>query len=349
MIQIEKQRRNKIKKAVIAALIHGSSPCSLPVKIKQITRSFSNIRLIPYSKQMKKMNISYSEVVRLYESKDACTDYYPKNDMYYIYYNDIDNNIMKSNRYRWNIAHELGHVLLKHHINNHKTRIFRSSLTDEEYNYLENEADYFAQLILVPHPPLYVFKILNFNNIKYLCQISGPASYKRFISYQQWKNHIEPNDFYDKCIFYLYHDYLFKKKCIRCGATLIQEKGKYCPICGSKTLQWGDGKMIYPKMKTYDNGKLKQCPNCDNEETDIDGNYCQICSTYLVNECMNENCINYENVLPSNARHCPICGTDSLFYSNNILKIWNHHPIPTMENSFINIPDEMEEEILPFN
>ena len=79
-------------------------------------------------------------------------------NIYIIYYNDIDShNIINSNRYCWNIAHELGHILLEHHKTNEKTRIFRSSLSNQEYDYFEAEADYFAQLILVPHVVLYAF------------------------------------------------------------------------------------------------------------------------------------------------------------------------------------------------
>ena len=85
---------------------------------------------------MKKMNITYNQMLNYAETNDACTDYYKDANMYYIYYNDIAPNIVKSNRYRWNIAHELGHVLLRHHINNDKTRIFRNSLSTDEYNIL---------------------------------------------------------------------------------------------------------------------------------------------------------------------------------------------------------------------
>ncbi len=31
------------------------------------------------------------------------------------YYNDIEPNIVNSNRVRWNLAHELGHIILGHH------------------------------------------------------------------------------------------------------------------------------------------------------------------------------------------------------------------------------------------
>ena len=79
-----KKRRSEIKQAVIKALENGNI-FYLPLKIKAIVRSFSNIRLIPFSKHMKKQ----------------------------------------------------GYV--------------RSNLSDETYDMLEAEADYFAQLILVPH------------------------------------------------------------------------------------------------------------------------------------------------------------------------------------------------------
>lgn len=127
-------------------------------------------------------------MITFVESKDACTDFYANKNLYYIYYNDVDASVTTSNRYRWNIAHELGHILLKHHVNNQKTRIFRSSLTDTEYNELEAEADYFAQLILVPHAVLIGFKVDTYRTIRYMCKISDPAAKRRFYEYSIWKN-----------------------------------------------------------------------------------------------------------------------------------------------------------------
>ena len=160
-INIPEYRKIEIKNAVLLAL-QNSNAFSLPVKIKAVARSFPNIRLIPFSKHMRCFHLSYNQMITFVESKDACTDFYANKNLYYIYYNDVDASVTTSNRYRWNIAHELGHILLKHHVNNQKTRIFRSSLTDTEYNELEAEADYFAQLILVPHAVLIGFKVDNY-------------------------------------------------------------------------------------------------------------------------------------------------------------------------------------------
>lgn len=344
---IPKYRKLEIKDAVFSALQHSKSSV-LPIEVKRITRSFKNIRLIPYSKHMKKLNITYEQILVFTETKDACTDYYVDNDLYYIYYNDIDSNIVKSNRYRWNIAHELGHVLLNHHKSNEKTRIFRSSLTSDEYNVFEAEADYFAQLLLVPHAALAGFKINKPSNIRYMCKISDPASKRRYYEFIEWKSHINANDEYDNKIFHYYFNFIYKRKCKNCNTDLIQRYGKYCPICGEKnTLEWGNGTMRYPLLPTHENGKLKECPNCHNEETNINGDYCQICGRNLVNKCSDRNCSN-KDILPSNARFCPICGNQSSFFVDDLLRTWDYNEYNTQSGGFMIIPDGIDEE-LPFN
>lgn len=343
--KISAKRRLEIKNAVYDALIHSNS-CNLPIKIKSIVRSYKNIRLIAFSKHIKRLSISYEEMKSYAKTKDAFTDYYVNEDMFYIYYNDLDLNIVTSNRYRWNIAHELGHVLLNHHKDNSKTRIFRCALSNEEYDSLEEEADYFAQLLLVPHAALLGFRVENSNHIKVMCKISGPASRKRYYEYVNWRSHVNAKDEYDNKIFHYYYNFIYKHQCTNCKAKLVQRYGKYCPICGQKTLQWGDGSMIYKKLDTDDFGKLKECPICENEETNIAGNHCQICGTYLVNNCTLDNCEYSTTELPSNARYCPICGSESTFYRNGFLKEWNFkEPI---SNGFMDIPDEIDEE-LPFS
>ena len=232
---------------------------------------------------------------------------------------------MSSNRVRWNLAHELGHVILSHHKMAGLETLRRTGIDDSTYNYLEKEADYFAQLLLVPHAALLGFRIENSNHIKVMCKISGPASRKRYYEYSNWKSHVDAKDAYDNRVFNYYYKFIYKRHCKNCDARLIQRHGKYCPICGQKTLQWGDGKMKYPKLEVYETGKLKQCPTCDNEETDIEGDYCQICGKSLVNRCVNNDCPSYQHndVLPSNARYCPICGNRSSFYNKNMLPDWS--------------------------
>lgn len=238
----------------------------------------------------------------------------------------MDSNIIQSHRVRWNLAHELGHIVLQHHQYCNSDRLFRNSLDDNTYYYLEKEADYFAQLILVPHVVLSEFKISSIDQLKTLCKISRNAAKYRFQDYQKWKSsHINIQDEYDQQLFQYYYNFLFKRHCQTCGATLIQRYGDYCQICGKKTLQWGNGNMFYPQLKTYTSGKLIVCPNCGNQETNILGEYCQICGCHLVNRCNDLNCqCNYP--LLTNARYCPICGGSTSFYNQYFLKDWYDDP-----------------------
>lgn len=112
------------------------------------------------------------------ETKDSYAVRNRKQMRYCIYYNDIEPNIVNSNRVRWNLAHELGHIILGHHAFCKSDKLFRSGLAANTYNYVEAEADYFAQLILVPHVVLYAFKITTAKQLKELCQISNPAAYQ---------------------------------------------------------------------------------------------------------------------------------------------------------------------------
>lgn len=351
-LEISSDRRNEIKSIVYSTLLY-SNQLSMPVKIGTIIRSYKNIKLITYSSQIKKRGITYKELIISAETHDSYVVYSRSKNKYCIYYNDIDINIVSSNRVRWNLAHELGHVLLKHHELCSKEKLLRNdifldNIDDDNYKIAELEANYFAQLLLVPHVVLLGFKIKSPKNIKNICKVSDKAANRRYHEFVEWKSHVNAHDEYDNRVFHLYYNFIYKRKCKNCGAGLIQKKGKYCPICGNKnTLEWGDGNnMKYPLLGTYENGKLKECPTCHNEETNIAGDYCQICGRNIVNRCSNFDCTH--EILPANARYCPLCGTNSTFYNFGYLKDWDYSEPATSSNSFFNIPDGIDEE-LPFN
>lgn len=323
-LEILNNRKVEIKNLVLLTLRNYGNPF-VPVEIGNIIRKMNNIKLITYSSQMKKYHISYEKMILSAETKDSYA-VWDRKQRYCIYYNDMDSNIIQSHRVRWNLAHELGHIVLQHHQYCNSDRLFRNSLDDNTYYYLEKEADYFAQLILVPHVVLSEFKISSIDQLKTLCKISRNAAKYRFQDYQKWKSsHINIQDEYDQQLFQYYYNFLFKRHCQTCGATLIQRYGDYCQICGKKTLQWGNGNMFYPQLKTYTSGKLIVCPNCGNQETNILGEYCQICGCHLVNRCNDLNCqCNYPLLI--NARYCPICGGSTSFYNQYFLKDWYDDP-----------------------
>lgn len=345
ILEISNNRRKEIKNIVCSALLH-SKQASVPVKIGAIIRSYENIKLITYSSQVKKRKITYDELVISAETQDSYVIYSRSKNRYCIYYNDLESSIIRSNRVRWNLAHELGHVLLKHHelclsekLSRNDNDIFPKNIDDATYRTAELEANYFAQLILVPHVVLLSFQVQTEKQLKDVCKISSKAATQRYREFIKWKSHVNSQDEYDNRMFKFYYNFIFKKHCKNCDAGIIQRYGKFCPICGNKnTLEWGDGsQMKYTLLETNENGKLKICPRCNNEETNIEGDFCQICGLNLINKCLNSDCTN-NNILPSNARYCPICGNKSSLFTDEVLLEWNYKE-----------PFVLYDEDLPFN
>ncbi len=79
--------------------------------------------------------------------------------------------------------------------------------------------------------------------------------------------------------------------------------------------------MIYTDgVPMDDNGRVRYCPRCQNQELDPDSEYCQICGLTLYNTCIGD----WHNDMPeyknnSNARYCRICGLPTTYFQQNIL------------------------------
>lgn len=300
---------------------------SLPVPIKAIAKSY-NIRVIPYSRHMKTLNMTLDELYNHAGTKDAYTDFDACSESYIIIYNDMDYYIKTSNRYRWNIAHELGHILLGHH-KKIQTKIGSNQLTQDEYAILEKEANWFASYILVPHSVLYSLnKFMNADSIKSYCRISNEAAKCREEDFKKWKENNKFFNNYDKELLKIFsHQHI----CENCK-TLVDNKHLYCSVCGEKSdfnTYYKNSikkKVEFMKYKNFlnDDGTLTVCPVCQNEEILKNAKYCHICGSSVVNGCLNDN---YEpceqarlNPIPSNARYCPYCGSNTVFKA--ILPNW---------------------------
>lgn len=316
---------------------------SFPIDVEKIIYD-SGWGLTKYSELMSVFSCDLETVIRCLRSKDGYTQL--DNGTYSISYNDSE---QLGNRKRFTLMHEVGHIYLNHLVDFEETCLYRESLTKQEYKVLENEANAFARNVLVPTGILTQLKNKEPYNISQKFGITVKAAETRLNLFYEDLRLNKANGILPR-LSKIFYNYYYKKQCYTCGHSIVAKKINYCPICGENTLIWGDGKMIYPKIEIHENGKLKKCPICENEETEINGNFCQICNTYLVNECANPNC---EMALPTNARFCPVCGNKSIFLSNGILNPWNHGP--SVNDGFLNIPDEYDEDDisidkgLPFN
>lgn len=322
---------------------------AFPINVLEIVHQ-QKWGLVPYSEFMNEFHCDRQTVIRILGSSDGYTIWDGTN--YSIAYNDDPK---LGDRIRFTIMHEIGHIYLSHLLDFEATKIYRGSLTKSENRVLENEANAFARNVLSPVSMYLTLKNKSVLNVAHTFGISTAAAEARIDFINQDVKLIHHLKLSDK-IMLVYQRFIKKRKCIICDAQFFQ-KYNYCPICGSKnSLHWGDGKMIYPKLETYEDGKLKECPVCQNEETDMDGEYCIICGIPLVNLCSNEDCSHQP--LPSNARYCPICGDKTTFYRRGILKAWDYdeNDLP-IENGFMNIPNDIDgsihipdtDEELPFN
>jgi len=130
---------------------------------------------------------SIEDVIMMCESRSGCTHYSLANDRYLTLYNAsfADNNV--AGRIRWTKAHELGHVTLKH-----LPYIAVSQIAEHNFNKvydheLEQEADYFAAMLLSPFPIWEMLGIKTLFDIQKVFGLSEEASKNRESDYIKWK------------------------------------------------------------------------------------------------------------------------------------------------------------------
>lgn len=324
--------RYKFIKQIVSNLFISLGINSYPVDILDVCSHIENCKVVPYSEHMKKYNLTENEIIECFGSDEGCTLFNFDKKRYLIFYNDLNIHYKVAGRKRWTLAHELGHVLLNHHAINNRTAIFKNNLTDDEYKWMEAEANRFASLLLANPIILYKLNIKNNFDIMKICNLTEEASIYRYSDYLKWQNHKYINRD-DLAIILQFNNFINKKYCINCGYGFVSDDAVYCPICGQK-LKWGDGKMKYKdEIKIDENGKALACPRCGNEDIGEEDIYCKICGGYLYQECsgiidydingkeyhVKEGC---QVKLDSNARYCTQCGEKTTFYKLGYLKSW---------------------------
>ena len=318
-----------------------------PVNPFEIINS-NNWGLLTYSEMAKEYNCTIDDVINSVKSKDARTIYNGNN--YTIAYNDFK----PKRRILFTLMHEIGHIYLNHLVDFENTEVHRGGLSNDENKVLENEANTFARNTLAPAT---FVELLNEKSKKAISKYFGLsylAAQTRldFLDYD--KQYVNQSGIQSR-LHRIFYKFYYRYGCKKCNAIIIIKDASYCPICGEKRLKWGDGKMYYKKYNTYENSnKLRVCLICDNEETDMNGDYCHICGKPLANRCDDRNWEYNDSYgdkpcgkpVPSNARFCPYCGSTTTFFNENILEDWKaeHDKI---NSGYMNIPDD--DEGLPFN
>lgn len=190
------------------------------------------------------------------EKAEAKTVKLRDSNNYLIVYDDRTEN---SQRIRWTLAHEIGHIVLGHLVEFDATALNRRGLSKEDYGVLEVEAHWFAAELLAPKTIISRFNFHdNPQGISLVCDISKDASERRLkqmkqINYGYYANenkilrnfykHLSQGDFYQvvhdtACRFYpstLYSELCKECRICRiCNSFVTDEAYRFCPVCGSE-------------------------------------------------------------------------------------------------------------------
>ena len=236
-------------------------------------------------------------------------------------------------RWRFTIAHELGHIVLGH-LNDHRLQINRGGIDSSLYCELEHQADVFASNFLCP--PILIHEKLSTYSFPYTVstisntfQISNQATvYHRLPDYEQWLT-LTPSNVEEQVLEKFRTD-MHYHRCNNCKQPSKIINAQYCTICGTHNKFYriiGGQEMIYSRIDMDENNKPKECPICGNEQYVKDGDYCQICGTSIYNNCVgaiddqfgNTTCLDGLH-LSGEARFCPYCGCETTYLRYKILK-----------------------------
>ncbi|WP_206459376.1 ImmA/IrrE family metallo-endopeptidase [Anaerovorax sp. IOR16] len=160
-----------------------------PLDIKKIIQLIPNCNLSSYSYFANHYNVSINDVISLCNSQSGCTHYDEAKNKYLILYNNSSKNYNVRGRQIWTLAHELGHVKLKHLLYLSEKMVAENRLDNSSCTIFEQEADYFAATILCPFQIYKHLKITEPLDIQNIFDLSISASENRFEQYEKWKTH----------------------------------------------------------------------------------------------------------------------------------------------------------------
>ena len=318
---------------------------TFPIKISDIFSLFQ-ISLRTYEFHSRKIGHSIEEIIEATGAKDGFTIYSPRKNTYKTIYNE---DVYAPKRINWTLAHELGHILLRHLVDFNLTKICRNGMDDPEYQILETEANTFASELLCSPALINILPVsdINIKDISHLFDISYEASIYTKKKLQDYPElHASHSSFFRK----QFYDFLNVKYCMDCHYHFILKGAEFCPICGSNHIRWGNFNlpiftfskdkeskevhiMHYKNYPTAENGHIKdRCLRCGNEDLNEDFDFCPICGAPTTNTCIGipnawsdrdhppvDGC---GKVLPINARYCPYCGEYSSYFYLQLLPHW---------------------------
>jgi Zn-dependent peptidase ImmA (M78 family) len=305
----------------------------VPIELNIIIRSLRRtIQLCSYTKLSDLSGMTISEICEFFESELGACVYNRDREKYVIYYNDTKNNYRLD---RFTIAHELGHIFLKHHHDARTDIMLRKNISNQRYKRYENEANCFARNLLCPVPLVnritYVSYPNSVNDIMEAFNISYSAAFTRR-SFYKIDSNIITDEYYE---YFNTYTILYGYYCMACYNAEVDPNDYCCKICGAKDSIFTktNNRIFYSGIEMDENKRIIKCPRCDNEVFSCNARFCKICGFTLYNICEGKpifdiynNTIDYEyHVNDGNARYCSTCGAKTTFYKQGVFDIYTTH------------------------
>ena len=293
----------------------------VPLQFHLILQPLSDrIQVMKYSYMTRQYGISMQTLRNMMDSDLGACAYNAKTGQYIIYYNDTKSYPLC----RFTIAHELGHIFLKHHQLSGSASLNRTFIPKDQYEEFEKEANAFARNLLSPAPLAYtIIKQNPGQEAKMLSvtfNISESAASVRM-------------DFVREDLRTLSSDMVRFLNCLRiisrmplcagCGYQL-PEGARYCPICGSRSRKVDYAFKSLPEPIPYDPaGSVTVCARCGNTYLSVGAKYCSICGAPATNYCTGgeqEGRPLHRHINPSYSRYCTDCGAKTMFLIYKVIQ-----------------------------
>lgn len=312
-----------------------------------------SFKVISFTDLCNEIGWDYLRLQKLRHTSSAITRIM-RNGQYHVWFNELtkQNKPKSFGELRFDLAHELGHIELGH------LRDFNLSSTDfSGETVLEREADCFARNLLEPVHFISMLRLKlkeeseeHVRLVQSLFHVTESAAKVRCVGWLLQSDYRYTSKENRQSIVELLmprkHWFTWYKKCRNCGYETLDQKIRFCSICGESDFatysiknftklqkERGKNNMIYPGVDVDENGKALRCPHCDNQKIQNDGEYCDQCGSYLINKCADERVeVSFNeyrtekgcgHILKGNQRFCPYCGHRSTFLINELLEPWN--------------------------
>lgn len=347
-----------VSESIRALMDYGYN--EIPIQLKLILQALKrSVKTCTYSKFSAKFGLSIKKICDYFESDLGACVYDRKKERYIIYYNDTK---MNDGLTRFTIAHELGHILLKHHQKINTDIMLRQGISESLYKKFENEANCFSRNFLSPYPLVLVvtdtsiYNHQTFEDVMIAFNISYDAAIARlsFLKADSYRTRSEHYQYFS--MYKINYGYY----CLACRNAEIKP-GTYCKICGAKNSVFTKGvdRLYYEEGISLDeNKRVLKCPQCENEQFNENAEFCKICGMKTYNYCLGEQIYDYHGNLyevkyhknDSNARYCETCGEKTEFYEKGLLQSWTEYQNDI--NEFLGLSsneiDDVTDDEIPF-